>query len=65
MIAQYFSSFEGIGLIGVISLLLSFGVFITVSVRAWRADPDTLRHLEQLPLESAHRHTDSLERARS
>ena len=65
MIAHYLSSFEGIGLIGVFSLLLSFGLFIALAVRAWRADPDTLRHMEGLPLESTSPESNSLERAGS
>lgn len=65
MISQYLASIEGIEIVGLALLLLSFVSWLAIAVWAARADGAYVTTMERLPLESADdtpEHLDEAER---
>ena len=43
----------GSEIFGIISLLIFFGIFITIVVMAWKSDKNYIKKMERLPLDSS------------
>jgi hypothetical protein len=52
MIAEYVRSFEGIQILGLLFLVVSFLLFCGILIRTLRAKPEYLRRMERLPLDA-------------
>jgi len=52
MIAEYVRSLEGVQILGLLSLTVSFLLFCGILIRALRTKPEYLRTMEQLPLDA-------------
>ncbi len=52
MISKYFSSLEGISTLGIIGLVIFFGIFILLLVWVIKLDKNYLAKMENLPLEN-------------
>jgi site-specific recombinase len=51
MIAEYVRSLEGIQILGLLSLVVSFTLFCGILIRTMRTKPEYLRTMEGLPLD--------------
>jgi hypothetical protein len=51
MISQYLQSLEGIAVLGIGSLAVSFALFVGIVIWAIRADAGYIKTMEQLPLD--------------
>ena len=51
MIAEYVRSLEGVQILGLLSLVVSFLLFCGILIRTLRAKPEYLRRMERLPLD--------------
>ncbi len=51
MVKNVVEAIEGIGIWGVISLMIFFLFFVTVTIWAIKADKNHIRHMERLPLD--------------
>ncbi len=52
MIAEYVRSLEGVQILGLLSLVVSFLLFCGILIRTLRAKPEYLRTMERLPLDA-------------
>jgi hypothetical protein len=52
MIAEYIRSLEGVQILGLLFLMLSFVFFCGILLRTLRTNPEYLRRMEQLPLDA-------------
>ena len=52
MIAEYVRSFEGIQILGLLSLVVSFFLFCGILIRTLRTKPEYLRTMERMPLDA-------------
>jgi hypothetical protein len=52
MIAEYVRSLEGVQILGLLSLLVSFVLFCGILVRALRTKSEYFRTMERLPLDA-------------
>jgi hypothetical protein len=52
MIAEYVRSLEGVQILGLLSLVVSFLLFCGILIRTLRARPEYLRTMGQLPLDA-------------
>ena len=53
MIRDVLSSIDGVGIYPLISLVLCVAVFAGVSLWAWFANRDYIKHMKNLPLEDS------------
>ncbi|HTN18703.1 MAG TPA: hypothetical protein VL092_13520 [Chitinophagaceae bacterium] len=51
---HYLEKIAGVSVYPVVSLLLFVSFFAIVTLWVWRTDPQTIEHLENLPLDNDH-----------
>jgi len=51
MVKNVVEAIEGIGIWGVVSLMIFFLFFVTVTIWAIRADKNHIQHMKRLPLD--------------